>query len=216
MGQAKLKLELLRKQMLEQGEFWNFPETVWEIEQVKQILLLPVAPVRRMSREELEYMRKPENQCHANARWYADNDPTGRAQMITGWIVQWPNLLLHSVIGFNGAMVCITPNLFGGFEDEFSFIADDQIYWQDEATHRTAWRNGKSIDYGLRVFPKVTERQCAIVRGRLEAGMNPYKAIDLDDANFEELQQIAAAHYEHTYLGMGVALSGYRPDLNEA
>ena len=36
--------------------------------------------------------------CHANAGWYAENDPTGNSRMVTGWWQQDDKYLHHSVV----------------------------------------------------------------------------------------------------------------------
>lgn len=197
MGEAKKRREELRALALRQGARWLFPEAPWEIGQVKEILELPVYQVRRFSPEEIRYMRMPGNECHANSRWYADNDPERLAEHVTGWWVQWPNLVLHSVVRRDGVMRCLTPSPLA--EDVFPFIPDPHIEWRDEKDHRQAYRKGYAIDVGLRAFPKVTVAQTLEVQKRLLSGMNPYKATEMSDAEVEFYSDIARREYGNVY-----------------
>ena len=113
MGQAKKRREALRRQMLEKGEEWDFPPSEWEAAVCAELREQPVIDVPRAPAEQLPMMRMPAGECHSNVRWYAKNDPTGKAHAVTGWWVQWPNFVLHSVIEIGDQLICITPSPFG-------------------------------------------------------------------------------------------------------
>lgn len=186
MGQAKSRREALRQRMLEDGAHWDFPPSPWEADICAELTEDRAVVVRRVPPEQLSLMRMPPNQCHANARWYSENDPSQKARMVTGWWVQWPDFLLHSVVDIDGALVCVTPSAFG--ETEFPFIPDPKIFWIEDGTVYSAVRDGRVIGKGVRRFPEFTMARGSIVRERLLAGVDPYKAIEFSDAEMEELK----------------------------
>jgi hypothetical protein len=143
--------------------------------------------VHRASPGQLAWARMPANECHTNARWYAKNDPTGSARAVSGWWVQWPNFVLHSVVEIEGALICITPSAFN--ETEFPFILDPKISWVENGEHYSAVRDDKIVGVGVRVFPAFTMAQNAIVRERLLAGAHPLNAGDFTDEEMEELKR---------------------------
>lgn len=187
MGEAKAQREVMRKKMLEKSKDWDFPASPWEASVCASLRKEDVVLVRRASPEELAWARMPLNACHANARWYAKNDPTGRSRAVTGWWVQWPNFVLHSVVETNGTLICITPSAFN--ETEVPFIPDPKIGWVEDGEHYSAIRNGKIVGVGVRVYPAFTMALNAIVRGRLLKGGNPFEAGDFTDEEFEELKR---------------------------
>jgi hypothetical protein len=186
MGQAKIRREAQRQEMLEQSSKWDFAASPWESAVCAELQEEAVALVRRASAQELAWARMPANQCHANSRWYAENDPTGNARAVTGWWVQWPNFVLHSVIETNGQLICVTPSLFREFE--IPFIRDPKIKWIEDGDAYSAIRNGKIVGPGVRMFPEFTMAQNAIVRERLFAGIDPLRAGNFTEEEMGELR----------------------------
>jgi hypothetical protein len=173
--------------MLEDSKKWNFPPSPWEAaicaelrNQIPQAV--PVAPA-----DQLALMGMRANECHANARWYAKNDPAGKIRFITGWWVQWPNFVLHSVIEQDGQLICITPNAFG--ETAIQFIADPTIGWVEDGEVYSAIRDGRVIGVGVRAVPEFTVAQTKLVCELLVAGVNPFNACDMADEKLKELGQ---------------------------
>jgi hypothetical protein len=187
MGQAKIQREALRKKMLDKGKDWDFPASSWEAAVCTDLREEDVVMVHRASPGQLAWARMPANECHTNARWYAKNDPTGSARAVSGWWVQWPNFVLHSVVEIEGALICITPSAFN--ETEFPFILDPKISWVENGEHYSAVRDDKIVGVGVRVFPAFTMAQNAIVRERLLAGAHPLNAGDFTDEEMEELKR---------------------------
>lgn len=189
MGQAKVRREALRQRMLDQGKRWDFPPSPWEAavcadlrEREEEVVI-----VRRASAEELAWARMPANECHTNARWYAQNDPTGKARAVTGWWVQWPAFVLHSVVEIEGVLICLTPSPM--HETEIPFIPDPRITWIEDGQHYSAVRDGKVIGVGVRVFPAFTMAQGAVVQERLLSGINPLTAGNFTDEEMDELKR---------------------------
>ena len=188
MGQAKARREALRLKMLDEGGKWDFPLSAWETAVCADLSEDAVVVVRRAPPEQIAWMRMPANECHANARWYAKHHPSGRARAITGWWVQWPDFVLHSVVEADGLLFCITPVSFD--ETEFPFIPDPKISWIEDGEFRSAIRNDQIIGPGVRMFPAFTIARNAIVRERLLAGVDPFRACEFTDEEMEELKRI--------------------------
>jgi hypothetical protein len=187
MGQAKVRREALRLKLLEKSKEWEFPPSSWEAEVCAELKEDDVVVVPRVASAELDWMRMPTNQCHANVNWYVENDPEKKSLAVTGWWVQWPNFVLHSVVERAGKLFCITPS---PLEDkEIPFIPDTKISWIEDGKVYSAFRSGRKIGPGVRVFPAFTIAQSAIVRERLLSGCDPLKAGDFTDEEMEELRQ---------------------------
>jgi hypothetical protein len=187
MGQARVRREALRQKMLNKSKEWDFPPSPWEAAVCAELREEDVVVIHRAPAEQLAWARMPVNECHANARWYAKNDPSGKARAVAGWWVQWPNFVLHSVIEIEGALICITPSPF--CEAEIPFIPDPKISWMEHGEVYSAIRNGQVVGPGVRVFPAFTMAQNAIVRERLLAGGDPLKAGDFSEAEMDELKR---------------------------
>jgi hypothetical protein len=188
MGQAKVRREALRQQMLDEGRRWDFAPSSWEADicaQLKDDSLVVVVP--RAAAEQIAWMKMPANKCHANERWFVQNDPSRRARAVTGWWVQWPDFVLHSVIEQDGQLICITPVPFD--ESDFPFIPDPQIDWIEDGDVYSAVRGGRIIGPGVRAFPEFTMARNGIVRERLLAGDDPFKAIEFSDERMEALKR---------------------------
>jgi hypothetical protein len=187
MGQAKARREALRRKLLEKGKEWDFPPSPWEAAVCAELRKQTVVIVPRAPAEQLAWARMPANECHANVRWYAKNDPSGRARAITGWWVQWPNFVLHSVVEMDSKLICITPTPLK--ETEIPFIPDPQISWIEGNDVYSAIRNGEVVGPGVRVFPAFTMAQSAIVRQRMDQGVDPFKATEFTNEEMEELKR---------------------------
>src|ERR1700682_1693078 len=142
MGQAKIRREALRQETLKKSEEWNFPASPWEAAVCAELQEEAVVLVRRAPAEQLAWSRMLASQCHGNARWYTKNDPSGKARMVTGWWVQWPNFVLHSVVEIEGRLICITPSSFHD-DGEIPFIPDAKISWIEDGDVYSAVRSGQ-------------------------------------------------------------------------
>jgi hypothetical protein len=187
MGQAKVRRKALLQKCLKMSEEWDFPPSPWEAAVCADLREEDVVVVARAPIDQLAWARMPANECHANVRWYAKNDPSGNSRAVVGWWVQWPNFVLHSVVEIEGQLICITPSPYG--ETEIPFIPDPKIEWIENGDIYSAIRDGRPIGIGVRVFPKFTMAQNAIVRERLLGGCDPLKAGDFSDEEMEELKR---------------------------
>jgi hypothetical protein len=189
MGQARAKRDALRQMLLKKGQEWDFPPSLWEAAVCAELREEDVVIVPRAPADQLAWMRMPANKCHANARWYVQNDPSRKARVVTGWWVQWPVFVLHSVIETDGQLICITPSPYN--EVDIPFIPDSKISWVEDGKVYSAVRLGQIVGPGVRVFPAFTMAQNAIVRERLLSGMDPLKAGEFTD---EELDLLKRQH----------------------
>ncbi len=187
MGEAKRKREALRRMMLEKGSEWDFPASDWEADLCAELEALPVLIVPRAPADQLASTKMKANECHTNTFWYVGNDPNKISCAVTGWWVQEPCYVLHSVIEQDGRLICITPSAFG--ETEIPFVPDPKISWQIEGDVRHAMRNGIEIGPGIRKFPALTMAINSIVRERLLAGANPFQAGNFSDEEVAELKR---------------------------
>jgi hypothetical protein len=179
--------------MLKESSDWDFPHSEWETEICAGLREEDVVVVRRVSAADLAWMRMPANHCHANVRWYVENDPTKSARPVVGWWVQWPNFILHSVVEIEGQLFCITPSPITA--TEIPFIPDPKINWIEDGKVYSAICNGQKIGPGVRRYPEFTMAQSAMVRERLLKGIDPYKVINFTD---EELEKLKRRHISKT------------------
>lgn len=177
MGEAKRKREHLRAFMLVQMEKWLFPPSEWEREMARELAERPVVQVQRWPPHVLEDSGMPANHCHANTRWYADNDPEKKARQVTGWWKQEGAYVLHSIVERDGKLACITPTPYG--DDELAFIPDPQIEWRANEADGVmeAFRDGVLIEVGVRVDPEGMIAQLEKDRAELIAAKNPYDVL---------------------------------------
>ena len=179
MGEAsrrkKAQEENMRKMAYAALEDWSRPASDWEQNLVKEIDKLPRVKVMREPDHRLLSMKMVPNKCHANAGWYAENDPTGNSRMVTGWWQQDDKYLHHSVVAIGAHYVCITPMMVPA-PQIFEFIPDNKIEWRDEGEARIAWRNGQQIGPGLRANIELAIKQNAYVKARLDSGMDVIEA----------------------------------------
>lgn len=193
MSQAKVNRVRRRDEAINFSKQWLFEETDWESQQVKEILHLPVVEVQRAPPEQLAYARMALNKCHENVRWQVKNDPDRLSVAVSGWWLQWPNFVLHSVVARGGQLVCITPNALG--EQSFAFIVDNQIEWREDGEVFSAYRNGGKIGPGLRAFPKVTIKQTSMYLERLTPNADPYKVMTFSDEEIVALEKMGIREY---------------------
>ncbi len=187
MGQAKARREALRKKMLIDGAKWDFEPSPWEQAVCIELRNRKAEVARRAPPDQLSWMRMPTNECHANVRWYVKNDPSKATRAVTGWWVQWPDFVLHSVIETDGQLICITPSQFD--EGAFPFIPDPKIRWIEDGEVYSAVRDGHIIGPGVRSFPLYTMARNAIVRERLLSGVDPFDAIFFTDELMDSLKR---------------------------
>lgn len=90
------------KDVLLELDRWSFPVTDWELATVKEIVRLRVIRVQRVDAAQLEWMRMKPRECHANARFYEENDPQRRSKHVIGWWPQNGNYVLHSIVRSRG------------------------------------------------------------------------------------------------------------------
>jgi hypothetical protein len=186
-GQARLKRDVFRQTLLKKNEEWNFPPSQWEASVCSELREEDVVLVRRVPIEELARIGMPAYECHANARWFEKNYRFGTARAVVGWWVQWPNFVLHSVVELEGMLICVTPSLTN--EAEIPFIPDPKISWIEDGKVYSAIRSGQIMGWAIRKYPAFTMALSAIVRERLLAGCDPYKAGDFADRELEELRR---------------------------
>ncbi len=175
MGEAKRKQEELRRTVLRFMEMWDFPPSAAEAEAVAEITALPIVRVQRYPPDKLAWMRMKQNQCHANSRFMEDNDPEKKCKQVAGYLLQTGNFVFHSVVEREGDFFCVTP-MGANMPDEFDFIPDPDIVWQQESDTNVAYRKGVPVGVGFRSDPEESKRVSAIMRARIEAGIHPLKA----------------------------------------
>lgn len=188
MGQAKRKRTATLSELLRKSIAFDFPPSPWEAAICRELRAREsdILVVPRISNEQLALVRMSAGECHANARWCAEQDPSGKTRAVTGWWVQWPNFVLHSVIEIDGQFFCVTPTPFN--ETEIPFIPDPKINWIEDGEVYSAIRDGQIIGPGLRAFPEYTMAQNAIVRERLLRGMNPLEASNFTEEEMADLR----------------------------
>lgn len=180
MGEAKRREAVLRAAILKECDLWDRPGTPEEAAAVERITALPFVMARRAPPEQLAWARMQPRECHANAIWYAENDPTGQAKHVLGWWRQGDLLVLHSVVLMQGHYVCITPQEWD-VPQTFPFIPDPAITWEPEGEFRRYVVDGHRIDAGLRMDPDAHRASIVLMRERLAAGMKPRLAMELAD-----------------------------------
>ena len=74
MGQAKVRREALRQELLKNSKEWDFATSLWEAALCAELREGAVVVVPRAPPEQLAWSRMPAQECHAIARWYAKND----------------------------------------------------------------------------------------------------------------------------------------------
>lgn len=177
MGEKKKKDEALRATMLRTLDLWAFPPSDWETQTLSEIRSLPILKVERASAEQLAWARMKERLCHDNCAWYANADPEKLTTVVHGWIFDsTDNYVLHSVIQRDGRMMCITP-VRGDTSVFIDFIPDPEIIASREDTKHRHHRRGMELGVGLRSNPDLTIANIKVMRGRLESGMDPLKAM---------------------------------------
>lgn len=177
MGEAKRKLENIRKALLGELEKWSFPATEWERNAIKEILAMTSSSVTPFSHAQMLSMNMKPQQCHVNASEYARLDPEKKTEHLIGWWVQSERLILHSVVRRDGRLNCLTPSAFG-HDESFQFIHDPRIEVQDEGVRKFMLRDGTRIGPGLRMDPETLMAKYASWKSRLLAGESPDKVVE--------------------------------------
>lgn len=180
MGEAKRKADAMRAMMLVECDQWSKPPSDVEKEALDEILALPAVEAVRASAHDLQKMGMNPKDCHDNCRWYAQNDPAGEWEHIFGWWKQPSALVLHSVICRADEYVCITPQADPAVGNNFTFIPDPAIALAQDGDQVVLLRNGQNHYPGLRLDPVATIEYMAEVRARLQSGMPPFKAWEID------------------------------------
>ncbi|MFC3579098.1 hypothetical protein [Sphingomonas hylomeconis] len=180
MGEAKHKEAVLRAALLVECDLWDKPGTPEEATAVAEIRRLPIERAERAPADELAWGRMPARECHANAIWYSENDPSGQTEHVVGWWLQGDIFMLHSVIRAAGRYICITPQEWD-VPSIFPFIPDPKITWIAEGDFRRYVRDEYPIGAGLRADPAAHRVAILLMRERLNAGMKPRRAMELAD-----------------------------------
>lgn len=185
MGDAKRKLAAMRQRHIELARWWDFPPSPEEASICDALREMEIINVRRASSAELSYMRMATNSCHANARWYEKNDPLKQSVAVTGWWVQWPDFVLHSVVKIRGVYICITPS--DSREGAIPFIPDPNIRWIERGDQLVPFKDGYEIGMGVRLFPEFSMAKMNIVKEKIVSGVNPLEAMFFSDIEIKEL-----------------------------
>jgi hypothetical protein len=185
MGEAKVRRAALVADCLKHLEQWSKPATEWERSMAERLSAMDHIWASRLDAHVLSQMRMPKNQCHANAKWFAGKDST--ATVVSGWWLQWPDYVLHSVVLKDGDYMCVTPVDMG--DSPFPFVPDSEIEWLDDGDVWTATYRSQRLGTGIRRFPEFTLARTKIVRDRIQAGVHPYQAMQFTDEEMEQLKR---------------------------
>jgi hypothetical protein len=171
-----------RDALLQMLAKWSFPASDWERATVDAITRLPAVTVHRYPADLLEQMRMKPQECHVNARFMEEKDPEKATRRVLGWWVQPAGnacqFVLHSVIQRHGVYHCVTPvDPRVSPEPTFPFVPDPQIEPRAEGNTWSYYRDRVRIIHGVRSNPTQTIADCAAVRERLLAGMDPFEAL---------------------------------------
>lgn len=179
MGEAKIRKEKLRAEMLKIIEGWIRPATAEEAEIVSEIERLPHEHVAVYPPEHLEYMEMKPRECHANCRIMVGQDSPDILAHVLGWRNENNAYILHSVIRqSDNKLYCVTPN--EAKLVSFEFIPDEAISSREgNDGHYQYSRKGNAIGYGFRRDPDQTIEDGLKVKERLLSGMDPYEAMKL-------------------------------------
>lgn len=170
---------------LDRSKLWDFPPSQWEENLCLELKTLDVWIVPRAAPELLAERGMLQFECHANVKKYVEQDPSRKSRIVTGWWVQWPTFLLHSVVGLGSRLTCITPSPFG--ETEIYFIPESKIKWVKGRNEYSFIRNGRNVEVGVRAHPRFTMAQNAIVRERILAGVDPLVAGNFTQDELDDL-----------------------------
>lgn len=154
---------------------------------VKRLSTMDYVMAERLPKSHLLQMRMPKNQCHANSQWYAEQD--SNAEAVTGWLIQWPDYVVHSLVKVDGEYRCVTP--VDHADEAFPFVPDASIEWVDNGDVKIPTHKGMSIGIGVRRFPEFTLARTTIVRNRILAGTHPYEAMQFSN---EEMNRLKVEH----------------------
>lgn len=190
MGEAKRKSEAMRAAMLIECDQWSKPPSDTEKQALDELLAMPSVKAVRATAQNIQMMGMNPKDCHENCTWYATNDPSGEWEHVFGWWIQPNALVLHSVIRRGDDYVCITPQVDRAVGAMFTFIPDAAITPEQNGDHFLLLRNGQNHHPGLRLDPTATIEYMEKVKVRLNSGMHPFKAWEIEylGAQFEDGQ----------------------------
>lgn len=146
------------------------PPTMEEARLLEVIEGLRFVDVPQASAASMEFMQTRPQHCHANARWFEEADPFGKARSVTGWWRRGNVFYLHSVVYDRGQLVCITP---GPDVPPLWFAPDTDIQSKLNGHLRTATRWGRPVPSTVRRDPAAVIARCDTALKRLEAGEHP-------------------------------------------
>jgi len=181
MGAAKRKYDEARAKFLAEIEVWTQPPTDEERRTVAEIEKLPFVTIKRIEPHILDYMGMQPQQCHENAGQYVKMAPPDQNYTaVTGWWRIGDTYVAHSVIAnADGDMACITPHPITN--TEIDFAPDPRIIWSEDGEYmRAAMADGTKVPQLLRSNPERVIAHQMKIKGRLESGMNPFHAVQLE------------------------------------
>jgi len=179
--EAKLRREQMKSRILAEIGEWTRPGTRGEAELAGEISQLPTAMAKRESASRLRWAWMKHGECHTNCRSYEENDPSKKFKSIAGWWKQPHGIYtFHSVITNGEHFVCITPGP-GPDEMVFEFSPDPEVerITKDDK-YGTFQRRGVPVPKFVRSDPERTTRAAHLIMQRLEAGMDPIKAAEIN------------------------------------
>ncbi len=173
-------------QILSDAWAWDFPATQWEADVVADLADNRVYTIKRFPKEELDRLGMRANACHANVRRIVENN--AEAEAAAGWLVEEPDLAVHSVIKIGEHYICVTPSRSG--DETCEFMPDPKITWTPYGSEMAPVRNGQIIKGpGIRQYPAFTIARFGITRRRLEAGASLEEAFAFTRQEFEALKR---------------------------
>lgn len=169
--------------ILTEMERWGDPPSEQEAAWLREVLKLPRVTVTRPPDEALLASGMTPKDCHLNCSAQERNDE-GQSKHITGWMIDGPALVLHSIIEARGQYLCITPQLVPA-ANTFDFIPDPAMTWiPDGNGGRVLRRHGEEVRVGLRAYPEIHVEMLAEFRRLVESGMDPMDAYQEVDGTF--------------------------------
>lgn len=146
--------EELAELVLRNAEQMAFPPSEREAHVLADVLSLPRVTVTRPPQAQLLALDMRPYHCHANCAAQAANDPEQLSRHVSGWLIDGPDLILHSVVEMRGKWFCLTPQLVPA-ASQFQFIPDPLIEWREAGDGaRRAFRGGVVLPEVLRKYPE--------------------------------------------------------------
>lgn len=168
--------------VLGNAEHMAQPPSEWEAKVLADVIALPRVTVLRPPRAQLLALGMLPYHCHANCALQAANDPEQLSRHVSGWLIDGPDLILHSVIEMRGRWFCMTPQYVPA-PPQFQFTPDPLIEWRDASDGaRLAFRGGSQLPEVLRKYPEHHIRMRDELRRLIAAGMSVADARQKVDA----------------------------------